>query len=137
MDSSADIPREHAFALATLQRFRGNRRSGSGAASRHGWRRASFTINLGLVIQALQPWMSSKDIESGQRWFDEIAAQLHSSNFGSTIAPSLRVHQFLREHATPRFEAGRRGGSRQLARKFPRIPAGVHGCNPSRKSLEL
>jgi hypothetical protein len=34
------------------------------------------------VIQALEPWMSSEDIESGMRWSTEIAGELEGTNIG-------------------------------------------------------
>lgn len=34
------------------------------------------------VIQAVKPWMSNEDIESGMKWSNEISGELESSNFG-------------------------------------------------------
>lgn len=34
------------------------------------------------VLQYVQPWMSSSDINSGERWSNEIAKQLQETNFG-------------------------------------------------------
>jgi len=34
------------------------------------------------VLQACEPWMSSKDIDRGALWFTEIASQLHTSTLG-------------------------------------------------------
>lgn len=34
------------------------------------------------VIQAVQPWMSSEDIDPGERWNAQVARELHDSQFG-------------------------------------------------------
>ncbi len=34
------------------------------------------------VIQAVDPWMSNEDIESGMKWSNEISGELEKSNFG-------------------------------------------------------
>lgn len=34
------------------------------------------------IIQRVQPFISSRDIQSGGRWFDEIGSQLESTDFG-------------------------------------------------------
>lgn len=34
------------------------------------------------VIQAVQPWLSSTNIDKGARWSDDIAAQLEETKFG-------------------------------------------------------
>lgn len=34
------------------------------------------------VMNALQPWLSSQDIDKGARWFEEIGATLSSTDFG-------------------------------------------------------
>ena len=35
-----------------------------------------------LVINDVQPWLSSKDIEPGARWSAEVAAKLESTGYG-------------------------------------------------------
>jgi len=37
---------------------------------------------LPLVIQALSPWVSTQDIQKGQRWAEEIAEKLEEAQFG-------------------------------------------------------
>ncbi|HEX8265309.1 MAG TPA: hypothetical protein VF596_07770 [Pyrinomonadaceae bacterium] len=37
------------------------------------------------VIQTIEPFLSSENIESGSRWHTEIASQLESTNFGSCV----------------------------------------------------
>ena len=42
----------------------------------------AFSDWLPCVIQAVEPWVSSKDIERGSIWFNEILEQLKDTNFG-------------------------------------------------------
>jgi len=49
-------------------------KSQSVAQTLHDW--------LPLVIQSLEPFMSSEDIEAGRRWSAEVAGQLDATNFG-------------------------------------------------------
>ena len=37
---------------------------------------------LPLVIQAVKPWVSSQDIQKGQRWAEEISEKLEETQFG-------------------------------------------------------
>jgi hypothetical protein len=42
----------------------------------------SLRVWLPKVIQAVKPWMSNEDIESGMKWSNEISGELEKSNFG-------------------------------------------------------
>jgi hypothetical protein len=66
------------------------------------------------VIQALDPWMSSEDIEKGARWYVDIVSELESSYYGiicltSDNIKSLWIH----------FEAGALSKSMEKSRVCP------------------
>jgi len=47
---------------------------------------------LPVVIQAVKPWISAKDIDKGSRWRDEIAQQLDESNAGIVCVTKNNQH---------------------------------------------
>jgi hypothetical protein len=66
------------------------------------------------VLQYVQPWMSSSDINSGDRWSNEIAKQLQETNFGilCVTKENLEAPWLL-------FEAGALAKSMQDGRVIP------------------
>jgi TIR domain len=66
------------------------------------------------VLQYVQPWMSSSDINSGERWSNEIAKQLQETNFGilCVTKENLEAPWLL-------FEAGALAKSMQDGRVIP------------------
>jgi TIR domain len=66
------------------------------------------------VLQYVQPWMSSSDINSGERWSNEIAKQLKDTNFGilCVTKENLEAPWLL-------FEAGALAKSMQDGRVIP------------------
>lgn len=66
------------------------------------------------VIQAVKPWLSSKDIEKGARWFGDIGESLSSTDFGiiCLTASNLTAPWIL-------FEAGALSKSLDQARVCP------------------
>lgn len=56
---------------------------------------------LPIVIQAVEPWMSKRDIDKGARWGEEMAAKLGKASYGIVcVTPENRQHSWLL------FEAG-------------------------------
>ena len=66
------------------------------------------------VVQRSDPWMSDRDLEAGQRWNDEISAQLKDSHFGIVcLTPeNLQAPWLL-------FEAGALAKAVDVARVVP------------------
>ncbi|HEY2093801.1 MAG TPA: TIR domain-containing protein [Thermoanaerobaculia bacterium] len=53
------------------------------------------------VLQSVEPWMSSEDLQKGARWFQEIGAELEKSDFGIIcVTPENQASEWLL------FEAG-------------------------------
>jgi len=67
-----------------------------------------------LVLHYVEPWLSQADIEAGQRWGEQIAKELESSNFGIICATRENV-------GSPwvLFEAGALAKSMQGSRVIP------------------
>jgi len=66
------------------------------------------------VVQAVQPWMSDRDIDPGQRWTSEIAARLQETTFGVICLTPENVNA-----PWLLFEAGALAKSMDAARVVP------------------
>ena len=66
------------------------------------------------VIQALDPWMSSEDIDKGARWYVDIVSQLESSYYGIICLTSDNI-----ESPWIHFEAGALSKSMEKSRVCP------------------
>lgn len=77
---------------------------------------------LKLVIQSVDPWMSGRDIEPGQRWSNTLADELSKSNVGIICLTPENVHK-----PWLNFEAGAIAKSVNRARLVPLL----HGLTES------
>lgn len=66
------------------------------------------------VIQSLDPWMSSEDIEKGARWYVDIVSELESSYYGIICLTSDNI-----ESPWIHFEAGALSKSMEKSRVCP------------------
>ncbi len=66
------------------------------------------------VIQAIDPWMSSEDIEKGGRWYVDIVSELESSYYGIICLTSDNI-----ESPWIHFEAGALSKSMEKSRVCP------------------
>ncbi len=70
--------------------------------------------NLRRIIQAVRPWMSPKDIDSGLRWTEEIGGELSAAHLGICVV----THE-NQNRPWLNFEAGAIAKSREHARLIP------------------
>ena len=52
----------------------------------------AFSEWIPCVIQAVKPWVSSKDIDRGSIWFNEILEQLKDTHFGIVFVTNDLSH---------------------------------------------